>query len=149
MKNNGFLIKKYQWCVNFKYILKIIIKSSKNSSFNWFTPFHVLIRPDVIRKNWSRPLYHIHFTVIHTNSWHKHIYIYICIYIYIYIYKCIYICICIYKYIYIYLHIYIYIYIYTYSYTYTYTYTHTYTNLTGISAMHLSSGACQMPKRLE
>ena len=32
------------------YILKKNIKSRKNSSFNWFTPFHVLIRPDVIWK---------------------------------------------------------------------------------------------------
>ena len=31
----------------------------------------MLIRPDVIWKNLSRPLYHVHFTVIHTNSRHK------------------------------------------------------------------------------
>ena len=51
--------------------LKKMIKLRKNSSFNWFTPFHVLIRPDVIWKNLSRPLYHVHFTVIHTNSRHN------------------------------------------------------------------------------
>ena len=51
--------------------LKKKIKLRKNSSFNWFTPFHVLIRPDVIWKNLSRPLYHVHFTVIHTNSRHN------------------------------------------------------------------------------
>ena len=53
------------------YIFKKIIKLRKNSSFNWFTPFHVLIRPDVIWKKISRPLYHVHFTVIHTNSRHN------------------------------------------------------------------------------
>ena len=53
------------------YILKKIMKLRKNSSFNWFTPVHVLIRPDVIWKKISRPLYHVHFTVIHTNSRHK------------------------------------------------------------------------------
>ena len=53
------------------YIVKKIIKLRKNSSFNWFTPFHVLIRPDVIWKKISRPLYHVHFTVIHTNSRHN------------------------------------------------------------------------------
>ena len=52
------------------YIVKKI-KLRKNSSFNWFTPFHVLIRPDVIWKKVSRLLYHVHFTVIHTNSRHK------------------------------------------------------------------------------
>ena len=31
----------------------------------------MLIRPDVIWKKISRPLYHVHFTVIHTNSRHK------------------------------------------------------------------------------
>ena len=31
----------------------------------------MLIRPDVIWKNLSRPLYHVHFTVIHTNSRHN------------------------------------------------------------------------------
>ena len=63
---------KYLWFVNFKYVFKKkIIKLRKNSSFNWFTPFHVLIRPDVIWKNLSRPLYHVHFTVIHTNSRHN------------------------------------------------------------------------------
>ena len=51
--------------------LKKMIKLRKNSSFNWFTPFHVLIRPDVIWKTVSRPLYHVHFTVIPTNSRHK------------------------------------------------------------------------------
>ena len=51
--------------------LKKMIKLRKNSSFNWFTPFHVLIRPVVIWKKISRPLYHVHFTVIHTNSRHK------------------------------------------------------------------------------
>ena len=53
------------------YIQKIIIKLRKNSSFNWFTPLHVLIRPDVIWKKISRPLYHVDFTVIHTNSRHN------------------------------------------------------------------------------
>ena len=53
------------------YLKRIIMKLRKNSSFNWFTPFHVLIRPDVIWKKISRPLYHVHFTVIHTNSRHK------------------------------------------------------------------------------
>ena len=62
---------KYLWFVNFKYVFKKKIKLRKNSSFNWFTPFHVLIRPDVIWKNLSRPLYHVHFTVIHTNSRHN------------------------------------------------------------------------------
>ena len=71
MKNNGFLIIKYLWFVNFEYIFKKIIWLRKNSSFNWFTHFHVLIRPDVIWKNLSRPLYHVHFTVIHTNSRHN------------------------------------------------------------------------------
>ena len=71
MTNNGFLIIKYLWFDNFKYRFKKKIKLRKNSSFNWFTPFHVLIRPDVIWKNLSRPLYHVHFTVIHTNSRHK------------------------------------------------------------------------------
>ena len=46
-------------------------KLRKNSSFNWLTPFYVLIRPDVIWKKISRPLYHVHFTVIHTNSRHN------------------------------------------------------------------------------
>ena len=65
---------KYLWFVNFKYVFKKkVIKLRKNSSFNWFTPFHVLIRPDVIWKKLSRPLYHVHFTVIHTNSRHKYI----------------------------------------------------------------------------
>ena len=54
------------------YIKKIRLR--KYSAFNWFTPFHVLISPDVIWKNVSRPLYHAHFTVIHTNSRHKTIY---------------------------------------------------------------------------
>ena len=63
---------KYLWFVNFKYVFKKK-KLGKNSSFNWFTPFHVLIRPDVIWKNLSRPLYHVHFTVIHTNSRHKEV----------------------------------------------------------------------------
>ena len=59
MKNNGVLIIKYLWFVNFKYIWKKnTIKLRKNSSFNWFTPFHVLIRPDVIWKKLSRPFYH-------------------------------------------------------------------------------------------
>ena len=49
-------------------------KIRKNSSFNWFTPFHVLIHPDVIWKKLSRPLYHVHFTLIHTNSRHKTVY---------------------------------------------------------------------------
>ena len=31
----------------------------------------MLIRPDVIWKKISRPLYHVHFTVIHTNSRHN------------------------------------------------------------------------------
>ena len=31
----------------------------------------MLIRPDVIWKNLSRPLYHVYFTVIHTNSRHN------------------------------------------------------------------------------
>ena len=48
-----------------------IIKLRKNSSFNWFTPFHVLIRPDEKWKKISRPLYHVHFTVIHTYSRHN------------------------------------------------------------------------------
>ena len=70
--NKGFLIIKYLWFDNFKYrFKKKITKLRKNSSFNWFTPFHVLIRPDVIWKNLSRPLYHVHFTVIHTNSRHN------------------------------------------------------------------------------
>ena len=55
--NKGFWIIKYLWFVNFKYIFKYI--------------FHVLIRPDVIWKNLSRPLYHINFTVIYTNSRHN------------------------------------------------------------------------------
>ena len=47
-ENNGFLIIKYLWFVYFKYIyIKKEIKK-KNNSFNWFTPIHVLIRPDVI-----------------------------------------------------------------------------------------------------
>ena len=71
VKNNGFLIIKYLWFVNFKYIFKNIIKLRKNSSFNWFTHFHMLIPPDVIWRKLSRPLYHVHFTVIHTNSRHK------------------------------------------------------------------------------
>ena len=71
VKNNGFLIIKYLRFVNFKLIFKKIIEYKKNSSFNWFTPLHVLIRPDVIWKKLSRPLYHVHFTVIHTNSRHK------------------------------------------------------------------------------
>ena len=50
--------------------LKIIIKLRKNSSFNWFTPFHVLIHPVVIWKKLSRPLYHVPFIMIHTNSRH-------------------------------------------------------------------------------
>ena len=31
----------------------------------------MLIRPDVIWKKISRPLYNVHFTVIHTNSRHN------------------------------------------------------------------------------
>ena len=57
VNNNGFLIIKYLWFVKFKYISKKIIKSRKD-----------LIRPDMIWKELSRPLYHIHFTLIHTNS---------------------------------------------------------------------------------
>ena len=72
VKNNGFLIMKYQWFVNFTYIFKSKYKLRKNSSLNWFTPFHVLICPDVIWKNVSRPLYYVHFTVIHTNSRHNY-----------------------------------------------------------------------------
>ena len=34
----------------------------------------MLIRPDVIWKNLSCPLYHVHFTVIHTNSRHKKVF---------------------------------------------------------------------------
>ena len=73
-ENNGLLITKLLWLVNFFIYLKKIIKLRKNSSFNWFTLFHVLIRPDVIWKKVSRQLYHVHFTVIHTNSRHKYIY---------------------------------------------------------------------------
>ena len=76
VKNSGFLIIKYLWFVNFKYLFEKKIKLRKNSSFNWFTPFHVLIRPDVIWKKLSRPLYHVHFTVIHTNSRHNTRYLY-------------------------------------------------------------------------
>ena len=54
------------------YIFKNKYKLRKNSSLNWFTPFHVLICPDVIWKNVSRPLYYVHFTVIHTNSRHNY-----------------------------------------------------------------------------
>ena len=64
VKNSGFLIIKYIWFVNFKCIYKKI-KLRKNSSFNWFTSFHMLIRPDVIWKNLSHPLHHVHFTVTH------------------------------------------------------------------------------------
>ena len=71
VKNNVFLIIRYLWFANFKYIFKKKIKLRKNSSFNWFTPFQVLIPPDVIWKKISRPLYHVHFIVIHTNSRHK------------------------------------------------------------------------------
>ena len=56
MKNNGFLIIKYLWFVNFKCISKKIIEFRKYSSVNWFTPFYVLIRPDVI---WKKK-YHVH-----------------------------------------------------------------------------------------
>ena len=52
-------------------MFKKIIKLRKISSFNWCTPFPVLIGPDVIWKNLSRPLYQVHFTMIHTNSRHK------------------------------------------------------------------------------
>ena len=69
-----------QWVFNHKipmiYQFQIYTKKKKlrkNSSFNWFTPFHVLIRPDVIWKNLSRPLYHVHFTVIHTTSRHNRV----------------------------------------------------------------------------
>ena len=68
--NNGSLIIKYLWFVNFKYIFNKK-KLRKNSSLNLFTPFHVLIRLGVIWKKLSRPLYHVHFTVIHTNSRHN------------------------------------------------------------------------------
>ena len=57
VKNNGFLIIKYLCFLNYKYILKKIIKLRKNSSFNRFTPFHVLIRPTWYEKN-----YHVHCT---------------------------------------------------------------------------------------
>ena len=70
VKNNGVLIIKYLCFVNCKYIFKIKIKLRKNNSFNWFTPFHVLIRPGVLWKKLSRPLYLVHFTVIHTISRH-------------------------------------------------------------------------------
>ena len=71
VKNNGSLIKNiYDLAISNIYFKKII-EFKKNSSFNWFTPFHVLIRPEVIWKKISRPLYHIHFTVIHTNSRHN------------------------------------------------------------------------------
>ena len=60
------MICQFQICIWQK-----IIKLRKDSSFNWFTHFHVLIRPDVIWKILSSPLYHVHFTVIHTNSRHK------------------------------------------------------------------------------
>ena len=53
------------------YIFKKNTKLRKNSPYKWFTPFNVLIRPNVIWKNLSRPMYHVHFTVIHTNSLHK------------------------------------------------------------------------------
>ena len=56
VKNNGFLTIKYLWFVNFKYLFeKKIIKLRKNSSFNWFTPFHVLIR-----RTWYENNYHVH-----------------------------------------------------------------------------------------
>ena len=75
VKYNSFLIVKYLWFVNFKYIyLEKNNYIKKNSSFNWVTPFHVLIRPDVIWKKISRPLYHVHFTVLQTNSRHNHSY---------------------------------------------------------------------------
>ena len=78
VKNNGFLIFNHKIpiiCQSQIYIKRIIINLRKNSSFNWFTPFHVLICPDVIWKKISRPLYHVHFTMIQTNSrhkWHHH-----------------------------------------------------------------------------
>ena len=82
-----------QFKIYILYCKKKIIKLRKNSSFNWFTPFHVLIRPEVIWKKISRPLYHVHFTGIHTNSRHKCmymcIYMYICLYLYAYVYVCI------------------------------------------------------------
>ena len=71
MKNDWSLIIKYLWFVNFNVHGQKIIKLRKNSSFNWFTPFYVLIRPNVIWKWLSRPLYHVYFTVIHTISRHK------------------------------------------------------------------------------
>ena len=58
------------WIVKNNGYCEQIIELRKNSSFNWFTPVHVLIRPDVIWNKLSRPLYHVHFTVIHNNSRH-------------------------------------------------------------------------------
>ena len=42
----------------------------QNSSVHWFTMPHVKIHPDVMWKSVWCPLYHIHFNVIHTHSWH-------------------------------------------------------------------------------
>ena len=41
------------------------VELRKNSSFNWFTPFHVLIRPDVIRKK----KYHVHY-IMSISPWY-------------------------------------------------------------------------------
>ena len=54
VKNNGFLIIKYLWFVNFKYVFKEITKFRKNSSFNWFTPFHVSIHPSIVSRPFHR-----------------------------------------------------------------------------------------------
>ena len=55
-ENNGFLIITYLWFVNFKCIFKKKWIKKKYNFVNWFTPFYVLIRPDVIWK-----IYHVHY----------------------------------------------------------------------------------------
>ena len=45
--------------------------NKKKIVLSTFLHFFTLIRPDVIWKKLSRPLYHVHFTMIHTNSRHN------------------------------------------------------------------------------
>ena len=70
MKIDGYLIIKYLWFVNFKCIFKKKIRTKQ--LFQLIYTFLRVNPPGSDMKNKiSRPLYPVHFTVIHTNSGHK------------------------------------------------------------------------------
>ena len=71
VKNNGFVIIKYLWFVNFKYIFKKKIIKLRKTFFQLIYTFSRVDPTGRDMKKISRPLYHVHFTVIHTNSRHN------------------------------------------------------------------------------